>query len=52
VEDVLHGVARTAQLLIESMAVIVVAFGAIEGFVRLLGDFVEQDLEHSLAEAP
>jgi uncharacterized membrane protein len=36
-EDTLHAVARAASLAIEAMAVSVVAFGALEGFVRLLG---------------
>src|SRR5262245_46441181 len=36
-EDTLHAVARAASLAIEAMAVSVVAFGAPEGVVRLLG---------------
>jgi uncharacterized membrane protein len=37
VEEAIHSVARATSLLIESIAVIVVAFGSIEAFVRLLG---------------
>jgi len=37
VEDAFHTVARAAALVIEAIAVIVVAFGSIEAFVRLLG---------------
>ena len=36
-EETLHSIARVASLWIESMAVVVVAFGAVEGFIRLLG---------------
>jgi uncharacterized membrane protein len=36
VEEALHSIARAVSLCIESMAVVVVAFGAVEGFVRLL----------------
>jgi uncharacterized membrane protein len=37
VEEALHSLARAVSLWIDSMAVAVVAFGAVEGFVRLLG---------------
>ena len=37
VEEAFHTVARAASLLIEAVAVLVVAFGSIEAFVRLLG---------------
>lgn len=36
-EETFHEVARAASLSIEAMAVLVVSFGALEGFVRLLG---------------
>lgn len=36
-EETLHTVARAAKLAIEAMAVSVVAFGAVDGFIRLLG---------------
>ena len=36
-EEQLAAIARTTGLLIEAVAVMVVAFGAVEGFVRLLG---------------
>jgi uncharacterized membrane protein len=36
VEEVLHEVAYAASLLIEAVAVVVVTYGALEGFVRLL----------------
>jgi uncharacterized membrane protein len=36
-EEIFHTAARSASLLIGGMAVAVVAFGAVEGFVRLLG---------------
>jgi len=36
VEETFHYLARTASLLIEAVAVIVVTFGALEAFVRLL----------------
>ena len=35
-EETFHSLARTASLLIEAVAVIVVTFGALEAFVRLL----------------
>src|SRR5215813_13160748 len=37
VEETFHVLARSASLLIEAVAVIVVTFGAIEAFARLLG---------------
>jgi uncharacterized membrane protein len=37
VEETLHSIARVASLWIESMAVVVVAFGAADGFIKLLG---------------
>jgi uncharacterized membrane protein len=37
VEVALHSLARVASLWIDGMAVAVVAFGAVDGFVRLLG---------------
>jgi len=37
VEELFHHLARTASLLIEAVAVLVVTFGALEAFVRLLG---------------
>jgi uncharacterized membrane protein len=37
VEEILHNIARAAKLLTESVAVLVVAYGAIEGFVSLVG---------------
>lgn len=37
VEDAFHTLARAASLLIEAIAVTVVAFGSIDAFVRLLG---------------
>jgi uncharacterized membrane protein len=37
VEEVFHAAAREISLLIEGVAVIVVAYGALEAFVRLLG---------------
>jgi uncharacterized membrane protein len=37
VEETLHSIARAASLWIESMAVVVVAFGAADGFIKLLG---------------
>ena len=35
-EEIFHYFARTASLLIEAVAVVVVTFGALEAFVRLL----------------
>jgi uncharacterized membrane protein len=37
VEPILHDIARAATLLSEGVAVLVVAYGVIEGFVNLLG---------------
>ena len=37
VEELFHHLARTASLLIEAIAVLVVTFGALDAFVRLLG---------------
>jgi uncharacterized membrane protein len=37
VEETFHAAAREISLLIEGMAVMVVAYGALEAFVRLLG---------------
>jgi uncharacterized membrane protein len=37
VEQIFHAAARAISLLIEAAAVIVVAYGALEAFVRLLG---------------
>jgi len=37
VEETFHAAARGISLLIEAMAVMVVAYGALEAFVRLLG---------------
>ena len=36
-EETFHHLARTASLLIEAVAVVVVTFGAVEAFIRLLG---------------
>jgi len=37
VEELLHNLARAAKLLTEGVAVLVVAYGSVEGFVNLLG---------------
>jgi uncharacterized membrane protein len=37
VEEIFHTAARAASLLIEAVAVIVVTFGSVEAFIRLLG---------------
>ena len=36
-EETFHSVARSVSFLIEAVAVVVVAYGALEAFVRLLG---------------
>jgi uncharacterized membrane protein len=46
VEETLHSLARAAALWIESMAVVVVAFGAFEGFVKLLGLAAKPSASH------
>jgi uncharacterized membrane protein len=46
VEEALHSIARAVSLCIEGMAVAVVAFGAVEGFVRLLGLVARPSASH------
>jgi uncharacterized membrane protein len=46
VEEIFRIAARSAALLIEGMAVVVVAFGAIEAFIRLLGLAVKPAAPH------
>jgi len=48
VEETLHSIARAASLWIESMAVVVVTFGAVEGFIRLLGLAAKPSASHGV----
>jgi len=47
VEEIFHTVARSASLLIEGMAVVVVAYGAIEAFIKLLGLAAKPSAPHN-----
>jgi uncharacterized membrane protein len=46
VEDTLQSIARVASLWIESMALVLVTFGAVEGFIRLLGLAAKPSASH------
>jgi len=48
VEETLHSIAQAASLWIESMAVVVVTFGAVEGFIRLLGLAAKPSASHGV----
>jgi uncharacterized membrane protein len=47
-EESLQTVARAAKLAIEAIAVFVVTFGALEGFVRLLGLVMKPSATHGI----
>jgi len=46
VEETFHAAARGISLLIEGVAVVVVAYGALEAFVRLLGLAAKPSVPH------
>jgi uncharacterized membrane protein len=51
VEETIHQVAEAAALSIEAMAVVVVAFGAVEGFLNLLGLVSRPSAPHGARKA-
>ena len=50
-EEILHGAARGISLVIEGLAVLVVAYGAADGFIRLLGLAGKSSVTHGARKA-
>lgn len=50
-EEILHGAARAISLVIEGVAVVVVAYGAADGFIRLLGLAGTSSVTHGARKA-